>query len=321
VTWVVWRQQRASLLICLALVVLVAIGLIGLRLAAMGAIADLSLTHCLANADGDCPSGALAAFDERFGMIVRLIPLVLLALPLLLGAFGGAPLFAREFEQGTHLFSLTQGVSRRRWWFSKIAVGGLPLTGAMLGLGLLTTWALQPLRPVTYGRLTTPGFESQGLVIGAYFLLAFAVGATAGLLLRNTLAAMAITLAAYLAVLIVLGNAARPHYLPTEHIAAPIPSGAADLTSQPGGLPDDAWIRGTTYVSADGAPVKGTGAACATVTDYSGCLIAHGVTAESIDYHSAAHFWAFQGIEGALVACLSAAVLALGAWRLRRRAT
>lgn len=168
--------------------------------------------------------------------------------------------------------------------------------------------------------MTTPGFESQGPVLGAYFLLALAFSATTGLLLRNTLAAMAVTLAAHLAVLVVLSNAARPHYLPTEHLAAPIQAGAADTATPPGDLAADAWIVHTTYTGADGTPVDFNGAACAAIDDFSDCLVAQGVTAENIDYHSPGRFWAFQGIEGGFGAALSAAVFVLGAWHLRRRA-
>jgi hypothetical protein len=320
VTWVAWRQQRTVLLLALSLVALVAAALVALRVAATGAAADLGLTDCLAAA-GTCPDEALADFDERFTPVVRLLPLALLALPVLLGTFAGAPLFAREYEQGTHLFGLAQGVSRRRWWAAKVVVSGLPLVSAVLGLGLLTTWALQSLGPVAYGRLTLPGFETQGLVVGGYFLFAFAVAATAGLVLRTTLGAIAVTLIAYVAVLVVLGNAARPHYLPAERITVPITAGSIDPTLSPGRLPDDAWVERTAYVRADGTLVTDVSYSCTTHADIGECLVAQGVAAESVEYHPPSRFWTFQGIESALAATLAGAVLALGARRLRQRAT
>jgi hypothetical protein len=38
-----------------------------------------------------------------------------MGIPLLFGVFWGAPLLAREFEDGTHNLAWTQGVTRRRW--------------------------------------------------------------------------------------------------------------------------------------------------------------------------------------------------------------
>ena len=46
-----------------------------------------------------------------------------LVVPLLLGLFWGAPMLAKEYEDGTQNLAWTQGVTRRRWLSTNIAVG------------------------------------------------------------------------------------------------------------------------------------------------------------------------------------------------------
>ena len=42
----------------------------------------------------------------------------------------GAPLLAREFEDGTHSLVWTQGVTRRRWLIRQLALGLAAIVGA-----------------------------------------------------------------------------------------------------------------------------------------------------------------------------------------------
>src|SRR5262249_48023194 len=73
---------------------------------------------------------------RAFSFFVRTSPVLpaLSSLPLLVGAFIGAPLVARELDQGTYLLAWTQGVPRQRWLLTKLAM----LTGlACLGFAVL----------------------------------------------------------------------------------------------------------------------------------------------------------------------------------------
>lgn len=47
--------------------------------------------------------------------LVELLVLLTMAVPLLFGLFWGAPLLAKEFEDGTHSLAWTQGVTRCGW--------------------------------------------------------------------------------------------------------------------------------------------------------------------------------------------------------------
>ena len=110
--WLTWRQHRQQALA----------GAIGL--AVIGTF--FLLTHpgiahtfqgsgaarCLAIPGRDC-SNVTNVFSGRYSGLQFLIPLFLVV-PLFVGLFWGAPLVAREIEQGTHRLVWTQRVARRR---------------------------------------------------------------------------------------------------------------------------------------------------------------------------------------------------------------
>lgn len=318
--WVAWRQQRLQLLITALLIAAVGAVMLFYRFDAVSFMQDRGIAGCLRIGADPCSRSAMAALSSEYETYVSSIPMVLLCLPVLLGMFAGAPLFAGEFEQGTHVFGLTQSVSRRRWLATKLLVGGGPVAVLMLVLGLVGVWALKPLNHVTRGPMMTPGFETQGLVPAAYTLLAFAIGVAAGLLLRNTLAAMAITLGLYLLVLVVLGGGARPHYLAAERITGTVAQSTGE--SERGGtswIPDDAWRVGSTYYDSTGRQVSFNPSGCDGTETIQSCLSKQGVARQSADYHPSSQFWAFQVAESTVFLALSTALLGLGAWSLRRR--
>ncbi|WP_216854773.1 hypothetical protein [Streptomyces pacificus] len=290
------------------------------RISADAYMQDHGIVGCLRIDEAACTASAMSAFSDAYKAYVSIIPMVLLCLPVLLGMFAGAPLFAREIEQGTHIFGLTQSVGRGRWWATKSMVAGVPLALLMLGLGLFGFWALKPLNHVTRGPVMTPGFETQGLTLAAYTVLAFAIGAAAGLLFRNTLAAMAVVLGLYLVVLVSIGTVARPHYLAAERVTGTVAESTGE--SERGGrswIPDDAWRIGSAYYSKDGQKVSFNPSGCDGKETIQRCLARQGVAKQSSDYHPASRFWSLQAIEAGVFIALSAGLLGLGAWTLRRR--
>jgi hypothetical protein len=283
--WVAWRQQRLQILLSL------------------GIIAVLAAVMTFVRFDAQSITDAQVV-DDRYGTYVNYLRLVLLALPVLLGAVIGGPLFGREIEHGTHVFSLTQSIGRTRWWASKIVVAGLPVIAGMTLLGLLNSWASAPLRAVMYGgRLVTPTFEIEGLTLGAYTALAFALSATVGLLVRNTLAAMVITVVAYVPLIGLVGNALRPAY-------------ATPVTSTDDRLPAGAWVVSSSYVDAAGNPVPFSPTAC--TTSIPDCMRAQGVVRQ-VGFQPDDRFWSFQAIEAGLFLALVALVVGAGAWALHHR--
>lgn len=309
-TWVAWRQHKFSLFVVIASVAVTAAVMLWFRIAALDHLAAAGIEGCV-RVEGDrCPQDAMTAFADAFEGYARNFPMVLLALPVLLGMFTGAPLFARDFEQGTHLLGLTQSISRLRWWAVKVAVVGLPTVAAMFALGMVSKWAFEPLYYVTRGSLLTPAFETQGPVLGAYTALAFALGATAGLLLRNTVGAMALTLVLYLVLMVGVGVSARSHY------AEPAQATAAAEQGNP--VPDDAWWLGSVYYDERGSEVSFNPSACRDGDTPAICLAQQGVAQQRMAFHPADRFWLFQGIESAIHLVVGAALLVVGLWRVLR---
>jgi hypothetical protein len=321
-TWVAWRQQRAQIIVSLAVAALVAAGFVWLRLDLDAFLRSHGGMAGCWGRGSDCPAGATDAFSDRYNQVLSNYPFALLALPALLGAFAGAPLFAREFEQGTHVFGLTQSVSRGRWWLTKIAIAGTPVFLAMLALGLVVAWALDPADPSGNSRLAAPWFETRGLAPAAYTLMGFTVGVTAGLLLKNAVGAMALTVALYIGLLIVVANGARPFYAQPVQVTKPV-ADSGPLA------PRDSWRLGVVaYQDAQGRPVELSPAQCQVVMlgvpgrpeleSTTECMLAAGVTEVSAQYHPNSRFWWFQLAELGVMVLLGGLSLGVGHRLLRR---
>ncbi|MFC0105186.1 ABC transporter permease [Kibdelosporangium aridum] len=295
--WVTWRQQRLQILAVFGIVAVISAVLVYVRSQAAALLPDVALV------------------SDTYNIFLQYFVLLLMALPALLGMFFGAPLFAREIEQGTHVFGLTQSVGRTRWIVTKAAMAGGSLGLAMLILGLVAAWALKPVNFVMQGRLATGLFESQGVVVAGYAVMAFAVGATAGLVLRNTLAAMVITLILYTLVVMTVSNNIRKSYAEPEYFQQPIGARGGRME------PMESWLVDYGYVAADGTRVSTEPSFCNREEDRIGCLQAKGFVASFTRAHLPDQFWRFQVTELGLFLVLSAGVLGAGAVAARRRLT
>jgi len=295
VIWVAWRQQRLSVLTIAGIVLLLVATLVYVRVDVTSLLPDKDLV------------------SDKYSVFMNGFSVVMIALPPLAGMFTGAPLFAREIEQGTHIFGLTQSVSRRRWLATKLVLAGGSLVVSMFILGLVAAWALDPVNFVTMSsKLSSPLFEIQGLTVGVYSLLAFAIGTIAGLLLRNTLAAMVVTLVAY-TVLVAGAIAIRPYYAEPTRIEATFASGQWDVPAL------DQWTMGNGLLDANGKEVVDTSALaeCRSVD----CLRERGIVAAFTDVHLPGQFWRFQLTDLGLFLLLSAGVFGVGMRLARRRLT
>ena len=77
------------------------------------------LSACLATT-GHC-DGMSQLFRNRYGGLLQNIA-YLNFLPMFAGVFWGAPLVAREIEQGTYRLAWTQSITRRRWLTTNLTV-------------------------------------------------------------------------------------------------------------------------------------------------------------------------------------------------------
>jgi hypothetical protein len=307
----IWRLHRTQVYFATA-----ALGALAVLLVITGAVMahdyhrfldTCAVTRTCGEGQDQLYSGDGAIFD-----IVNLTMVV----PLLFGLFWGAPLVAKELEDGTHALAWTQGVTRRHWLTTNVT--WVLLAAAVWGAAMaaLVSWWRTPENALG---TRFDAFDVQGLVPVAYSLFAVALGIAVGSLFRRVLPAVATTLGVFVAVRVVIGVYLRPHLITPLTSSASLNSGAA---------PAGSWVISSGLVSPSGQSLgHGIGigqlpAACLPgVGEKSGvlpCLMAHGFR-QVVSYQPAGRFWAFQGIEGSIFVALTAALLGVAFWRVLTR--
>ena len=322
-TWVTWRQHRMMLAGVVAM-----LGAVGLYLLKTG----LQIHHAFAATTAACPhfSGwncqqALAFLSLQYGsgtgMI--LVAALLQVVPALIGAFVGAPVLAREFETGTFRYTWSQGFGRARWAAAKLALLAVAVAAVAEAFSLVFSWCYGPIIGAPrYSALGSTTFDLRGVVLAAWTLAAFAIGALAGVLIRRVVPAMAATLAAWTGLALATGLYLRRHYetpLVTSH---PNVAPSAWVVGQwwtRGGQPASlSTINQILQSGPGGAQASGSVPGSVDPAQYH-YLIQHGFT-EWTSYQPASRFWPFQFIEGGWLLVLSLLLIAATVWVVRRRA-
>jgi hypothetical protein len=323
--WVTWRQHRFALA-----GVAVFLGALAVCLWIVG----LQVHHAYAAAAACHPAsspacqGLASALDGMDNFLSN--GLTLQAVPVLIGAFVGAPVLARELETGTFRFAWTQGFGRWRWALAKLVLLAVAVTAAAGVFGLLLSWYYQPYfapgdQALGLPEMTPffPGlFDLRGVGFPAWTLAAFAIGALAGMLIRRVVAAIVATLAVYAGLAFATGGLLREHYL------TPL------LTTNNFNLPGTAWIisqwstKDGRFAFAGFPPMSLLNQFCSSlppgpgkplVGTFAQCLAQHGYT-QWTSYQPASRFWPFQWIEGGWLLALSVLLIAATVWLVRRRA-
>jgi hypothetical protein len=232
--WLQARTQTAIAAAALATATVVAV-ITGPRL--------LSLYHVdVAACHGNACASATTAFLASYRWIQVLAPQLLLVLPALLGMFWGAPLVAREFETGTFRMAWTQSVTRKRWLAVKLGIGALTGMAVAGLLSLILTWWFSPVDRVQLNPLDPSMFGVRGIAPVGYAAFAFALGVTAGILLRRTVPAMAVTLVAFTAVRLAVTYYVRPYLMGSLQAITPLNAAGNGPPPGAGALKPGDWI-------------------------------------------------------------------------------
>lgn len=313
--WVTWRQHRGQLVGGLSLLVALALAAIGTRVPISEAYRHNALADCLPPSTRPGCDLIVAHFHGEFGGWATAVR-GLAVLPALAGLFIGAPLLARELELGTYRFAWTQAITRRRWLLSKTALLASGTIVAAAAASGLVMWWRQPFDTLQ-GRMAPSGFDVEGLVVPAYTVFALTVGVLAGLLLRRTVAAMTATLVIFASTRLVVLWFLRPTFMAPRHrIVLPTESGrrAGDWV-----LSDTLVDAGRTQISAAREDLAILHAQQANVDPHT-YLLTLGWK-RVISYQPAGRFWTFQLFEAGLFVGLSAAIILLTLWLVRRTPT
>ena len=332
--WLVWRRQRAALLFALGLALLVAVVAGVGRFVAIGIGDGLGVLSCLNDPRagygvaqpvgvpaGVCGSQVWVGYSSGVYSAVSLASAAMLALPAVAGIVVGAGLFGRELERGTHTLALSQSTSRLRWWVTGLLVAGLPMAVAVGITTLVFDIAQRPFVNLLYrGPLDPAAFLTSGVLPVVYTLLAFGVASTAGLVLRNALAAVAVAAVVQVAVLAVLGLGWRYTYQPPETVTIPLAVLEGESAVDP--HPPDGLLVDSGFLDGQGREIDqrrfNDSTDCADGT-FLECMRSLGAESEFVDYQPASRYWPFQAIESGIVLALVAGSIGVGLWGLRRR--
>ncbi|MEU6248992.1 transmembrane transport protein [Glycomyces sp. NPDC047010] len=324
--WLTWRQMRAQTLWTAAVLAAAAAYILYLAWDIRDAYRTL-VTECTTECDQ-----AAHYLNDEFGMPLTLLGLLLLAGLAVFGAFWGAPLITRELEAGTHRLAWTQSITRTRWLTVKLAVAGgagVVLAGSVT---LLLTWAVSPLDDLADSRFHPIEFVTRNAAPFGYAVLAFTLGLAIGALARRTLAAMAVTLLAFLGLQLVMGGYVRPLY--AEPVTETVTMADANTVGLIDGLALDdsgATVMGYTipgaWVISDEMPVRMADGSAFTGDDADDCRAANVPPDECMSqkdaafdvvYQPADRYWRFQWTEVAIALGLSAILTGAAYWRIRR---
>lgn len=346
--WVTWRQFRGTILagVLTPLLLAVALAVTTLTVSNSNTFGTVFF-YCFGYSTAQCLAEST----------LTLATLGTIALPVLLGVFVGVTVFSRDLERRTHVLGLTQAVSRRRWYWTRILVVFGPVIVATAILGCVAYWAR--FRPWSgsfvftgyiESRLAFPVFGATALMPAAYTALGLLIGTTFALLLRNTIGAMVLTLVTMVSILVAFPTVLREQYATPEieelELTSQFYGGSSATYSSSSDIPMPRWIVGSDYIDLNGQPVTVGWDTCVpsgenwpepspdeTTAEYEARVEAFSrdATAQRVDclrglgidhfenrFHEDSRFWRFQLTEGALCLLL-AALLAGAAARLTSR--
>lgn len=209
--WIIWRQHRATLIAVPA--VFAAAGLFLLFMGLYIHHAWATVTACHPVASQACQQ-LNQGFNSTDWPIGNGLDIMMSTVPALIGAFAGGSLLAKELETGTYRYAWTQGIGRERWTIAKLVSIAVTVTATAGAFSQLFTWFFTPFlsQQGTLTPLSAGVFDRSGIAFASWTLLAFTIGALAGMFFRRTVPAMAVTLGAYIGIRLLTWLALRNNY-------------------------------------------------------------------------------------------------------------
>jgi hypothetical protein len=322
--WVAWRQSRTALA--------ATFGVVGL-LAAYYLVSGHQIHTDYATWQACSPRHSSACqflssnFFNKYGSTGPL-GFVQNLVPVLIGAFVGAPILARELETGTVRYAWTQGVGRVRWALALLAPGAIVSAVTVAAFGAVVDWRYHPLVEAGVTQRLDPSlFPASAPAVVGWALAGFGIGVLTGLLWRRVLAAVATTVVIGFGLAVLTSVELRGHYLP--------PKTTTGLQINSTGMQvDQWWTKGGRRVS-DGqlnqalqsAGVQGSishggthaqATPGSTGTDPIQYLIHHGYT-QWTSYQPDSRYWTLQWIEFGWLTALALITATIAVLLLRRR--
>ncbi|MCX4906774.1 hypothetical protein [Streptomyces sp. NBC_00878] len=186
--WAVLRLHRAALVVWGAFL-LAAVGVLVWEVEITADSVRDRIASCHQGA-ASCRFEAVLDYGGNIGWASTLVYYSFFAV----AAFAGGALIGRELENGTAQLAWTQSVSPTRWLAAKLAVPAVLLVVGGTVFVLVFRWAWAANRDLMGDDWTFADvFAARGPALVAYSLCGLAVGALAGVVLRRSLPALAIS--------------------------------------------------------------------------------------------------------------------------------
>lgn len=301
--WVSWRQYRVALIGAVSLLGVLALYLLIMGLRIRSGYASVASCPPLGSRLSDTCGTALMLFGG-YHVWGETTAAVLIAVPMLIGAFAGAPILGRELEAGTFRFSWTQGAGRTRWALARIALPAVSVTVVAAALSQLFGWFYYPFFVTGDSALTPQLFEQTGIAFAAWTLAAFGIGTLAGVLIRKVVPAIAAAMAVWTGLLLITSLYLRRLYQAPLNVHN---GGDRTLGASP-------WVISQWWTGPNGKTITSETKIIA--------LLDHperGYT-QWTTYEPGTRYWHFQLIEGGWLLALSLLLIAAAIWLIRRRA-
>jgi hypothetical protein len=340
--WLSWRQFRAQAIVAGCVLAAFAILLLATGLPLAHVYNTSGLPGCATR--GNCDQGITTFADQIRASIYAMVFYIGIALmyggPALMGAFWGAPLVAREIETGTFRLAWNQSVSRNRWLIVKVVMIGLAAIVVAGLLSLMLGWWAEPVykatrfaRPdsgLSFNRFSPLLFGTYGIAPIGYAAFAFALGLAAGVLIKRTVPAMAVTLGGFAFVQLAWPSWIRPHLISPARSTSPLRASEISglmighnnrMTVYANVSKAGSWMFSNETVNSAGKPFAGQATHACLNGNMQACFksIVALHPRELVIYQPASRFWAFQWYETGLFVVLALALACFCAWWISRR--
>jgi hypothetical protein len=199
----------------------------------------------------------------------------------------GQGTFVRATLTQVALYAWTQGFGRARWTIAKLVIIAVTVTVSAFAFSELFDWFFKPfLAQEDLTVLSATVFAREGIAYAAWTLLAFSVGALAGMFFRRIVPAMAVTLGIYIGLAILTWTVLRKHYPVALTTSGRVPFSNGPMT------PNMPWVLRTWTTG----------------------------HTQWVSYIPVSRFWPMQLIEGGWLLALSILLMAATVWLVRHRA-
>lgn len=335
--WVAWRQHRVQLAIAVLMMAIGAAIMVIFRMSLVADLTELGCTDALNGVPGaGCalPAGGDLFYDGTLSYRTwySLMMTAAYGTPLVLGVFLGAVIFPREFEQGTHVFALSQSVSRARWWAVKVTMLGVPLVTGLLALGLIKEWVDASSMYTAYDAMGEQ-FITRSIIPAVFGLLVLAAAVAVGIFTRRTVVALVASLIVGLVVMAALASPLRVHLVPADRYTWEVTEDFSGVDWSAAQDPDLEMV-GSGYLDQEGRELSYRELNDCFSYDWDStlsndenserqdkawheCLAERGVVAAYNDVLPGTMLWPMRLIVTGIFLALTVLLLAAGAWRLR----